>query len=631
MADSGISWFNAQLITDGGFSYSPVSSSEYWQEEKLSKLHISENLVGWTSDPIPPGFAIRGILNEADKQVAEFSLVYKIAATQNPITLTTTGLHVICKDLDGNTVYADIQNPGPNLVIDLQKDIRILSNPISKSSVRNVSDPIEIPNLGKIHIVGLTNSTDLPGMMLNMEFANASQGYQAEGGIDSYLITSDGIVIRDEGGFSAGPGLSVKFSLLFENAPFREDYFFVVYRRTLDINPDIPINAIYQLAEVTTSVVGTISPTPTSESNKIALGTAHTCAITKNGGVKCWGENKDGQLGDGTTINRPSPVDVSGLSNGAIAISAGSAYTCVLMSEGYAKCWGRNEFGQLGDGTTTNRLEPTDVVGINSKIVAIATGNDHTCVLTSEGGVKCWGINSFGQLGDGTTDQHLTPVDVYGLSNDVSILAAGAQHSCAFVNSGKVKCWGGVNKFGEIGDGTTIERLTPVDVSDLNSNVIALTLGQFHTCALTSEGEVKCWGDNRYGQLGDGTTTTQITPVNVSELNSGVASIGSGRFHNCVISNGVKCWGWNKEGQLGDNTTINHSTPVNVIGLNGDVTALAVGGHHTCVLINTGGIKCWGWNFSGQLGNDLMADSNNPVDVYSNTPVDVIGSAEWFP
>jgi alpha-tubulin suppressor-like RCC1 family protein len=376
--------------------------------------------------------------------------------------------------------------------------------------------------------------------------------------------------------------------------------------------------------------------TPPNKTNLIALGAAHTCAITNTGGVKCWGDNESGQIGDGTTANRPTPTDVIGLSSGAIAISAGWSYTCAVMSDGGVKCWGDNKYGQLGDGTTTNRTTPVDVIGLNSSAIAIAAGNDHTCALTSEGGVKCWGDNWMGQLGDNTTDRRLMPVDVYGLISGVSFLAVGAQHSCALVNANKVKCWG-ANIHGELGDGTTttmknsVGSLIPVDVINLGSNVVALALGQFHTCALTSEGEVKCWGDNRYGQLGDGKITAHITPANVSGVDAGVIAIGAGRFHNCVLTDGVKCWGWNKEGQLGDNTTTDRSTPVNVTGLNGDIAALAVGGHHTCVLIDKGGIKCWGWNFSGQLGNGQMVDSNTPItDIYSNDTVDVIDSEKWF-
>ncbi|HXF04921.1 MAG TPA: RCC1 repeat-containing protein, partial [Blastocatellia bacterium] len=348
----------------------------------------------------------------------------------------------------------------------------------------------------------------------------------------------------------------------------------------------------------------------------IAAGWSHTCALTAGGGVKCWGRNSFGQLGDGTTTSRNVPVDVSGLGRGIKAITAGGNHTCVLTTGGGVKCWGSNSSGQLGDGTTTNRSAPADVDGLGSGIVAIAAGVYHTCALATDGGVKCWGWNGHGQLGDGTVLWRNVPVDVSGLESSVMDIATGGDHTCALTTGGGVKCWGS-NRFGELGDGTTTWHSEPVDVNGLGSNVRAIATGGGHTCVLTAGGRVKCWGSNRFGQLGDGTTVNRSVPVDVRGLESGVIAIAAGWLHTCALITGgrVKCWGYNSAGQLGDGTMTDRSAPVDVVGLGSGVVAIAAGGQHTCALTEGGGIKCWGWNRYGQLGDGTMTNRNAPVDV----------------
>ncbi|MBY6242725.1 Ig-like domain repeat protein [Methylosinus sp. Sm6] len=346
----------------------------------------------------------------------------------------------------------------------------------------------------------------------------------------------------------------------------------------------------------------------------LATGFYHSCATTSGGGVKCWGKNNNGQLGDGTTTTRLVPVAVSGLASGAVAVAAGHDHSCALTSAGAVKCWGWNARGQLGDGTTVTRLTPVAVSGLASGVVAIAVGSLHSCALTSAGAVKCWGDNDFGALGDGTQTRRPAPVAVSGLASDVVAITAGGLHSCALTGAGAVKCWG--NNFeGQLGDGTDADSLTPVAVSGLSSGVVAIAAGDGHTCALTSAGAVKCWGGNNAGQIGDGTTTARSAPVGVSGLSSNVVAIAVGDFHSCAltIASSAKCWGLNLFGQLGVGTTTNRSVPVSVSGLASGVAAIAAGGDHTCATTSAGVAKCWGWNSSGQLGDGTNASRRTPT------------------
>ena len=163
----------------------------------------------------------------------------------------------------------------------------------------------------------------------------------------------------------------------------------------------------------------------------VAAGGVHTCALTTSGGVLCWGYNGDGRRGDGTRTDRSTPVAVTGLDSGAAAIAAGHDHTCAVTTPGGVICWGDNDHGQLGDGTRTDGSTPVAVVGLSSGVAAVAAGFDHTCAVTTPGGVMCWGWNYYGQLGDGTTTDLSTPVGVVGLSSGVVRVAVGAWHTCA--------------------------------------------------------------------------------------------------------------------------------------------------------------------------------------------------------
>ena len=347
-------------------------------------------------------------------------------------------------------------------------------------------------------------------------------------------------------------------------------------------------------------------------STRLVVAGLHACRVNENGTAACWGDNGQGQLGDGTLISRSRPELVSGLTN-VVGLASGQGHACALVVGGRVRCWGDNLDGQLGDGTTTDRLTPVTVRGL-THAVAIAAASSHTCALLGDGTVSCWGNNSDGQLGDGTTDDRPFPTLVVGLSGAVAI-ATGTSHTCAIVGDGTVRCWG-LNASGQLGDGTTTQRLSPMFVTDV-AGAVGIAAASDHTCAVIGNGTVACWGSNAVGQLGDGTTTTRLIAVFVDGLPTRVVDVASTSEHTCArLANGtVHCWGGNQSGQLGDRTTISPQLiPVPVSGL-GNAVAIAAGSSQTCALLADGSMRCWGANTLGVLGNGTVLDSLVPTPV----------------
>lgn len=294
------------------------------------------------------------------------------------------------------------------------------------------------------------------------------------------------------------------------------------------------------------------------------------------------------------------------------SLALGSAHACVLTKINSVQCWGWNQSGQLGNGETNDSSVPKDVMlpaGVFNQVVA---GDSHTCALASDGRLFCWGNNSSGQVGNGSKNTQLVPAQVTGIAGQIVSVTAGALHTCAVTQDGLAYCWGN-NLTGQLGVDTGGASDVPVLVPGL-SGVQSIAAGGSHTCALTQTGPVQCWGANASGQLGNNQKDNSPTPVTVSGL-EGITAITAGQEHTCALTaaGGVKCWGANAAGQLGSGSSDAEAlTPVDVKGLQSGVVDLRTFKNHTCA-INEQGVLCWGMNNGGQLGNGSMANQPEPV------------------
>lgn len=404
---------------------------------------------------------------------------------------------------------------------------------------------------------------------------------------------------------------------------------------------------------------------------RIVAGDAHTCVLTGTNRVRCWGDNQFGQLGYGTTIdvgdalNRlpfsvgdvPLPFDpVTNLPfDPVVQLVAGNNHTCVLQASGLVYCWGDNRFGQLGYNRTDNLGDGEEVTSFGTVIVGgpvtrIAAGGDHTCAILTSGALRCWGLNTSGQLGRGNTANIGDNETVFSAGNvdlgagvTVKDLALGDSHTCALLATGAMRCWGlnntgqlGYGHINNVGDNEPINNLPDVSLTGPARKLVA---GDFHTCALTVAGTLRCWGRDLEGQLGQdipgmstftsngslisfgsnganwGDQANELPSTLPSDINTGaqVTDVAAGDNHVCALSSDgqLKCWGLGSSGQLGNGNTFNQQIPP-AIGVNLDgVTSSQVtaGAAHTCALRSDGKARCWGLGADGRLGRGSTATS----------------------
>jgi alpha-tubulin suppressor-like RCC1 family protein len=346
-----------------------------------------------------------------------------------------------------------------------------------------------------------------------------------------------------------------------------------------------------------------------------SAGLWQTCVILATGGLRCWGGNTYGELGNGTSGPStdtfvPPKAD---LLPAVRSVTGGRSFTCAVLATGGVRCWGFNMFGQL-DGIGTDKLMPADS-DVVTGAVAVATGEHHACALLETGGVRCWGSNEWGQVGPGTPTTYL-PRDIS--VTGVKALVAGSYHNCALLDPGVVRCWGD-NEHGQLGDGTTAARAT-ADVDVPLPEVRAIAAGNYHTCAVLKSGGVRCWGTNYLGALGDGVTSLDNPNPSATDIVTDAVAITAFGFHTCALlsTGAVRCWGENYDGELGDGITMTNELVPNTAVVTGAV-AITTGGIHTCAIVASGRLQCWGGGGAVGAGPGV-ANFPLPVDVMGFCP-----------
>ena len=354
---------------------------------------------------------------------------------------------------------------------------------------------------------------------------------------------------------------------------------------------------------------------------QIASGSYHACAVDA-GAIVCWGGNQFGELGNNSNTDSPTPVEVMN-SHGASAVATGERHTCAIISGG-AFCWGDNQYGEVGNNTTGNQYSsPQPVMGLSSGVVAIAASQDTSCAYVTGMGLRCWGRNQTGELGNGMSSILMAAAPVAVSANitfdptmDQLQSTSSGRYFCVHTTSNNsITCWGD-GSGGQFLGGTSGSVYTPVNVPMPNGSgmIQSIATGVAHMCAVIG-GQPYCWGLNNQGETGDTTSTDTNAPKPIPALSPGSHSVAAGHFHTCVVFvAGVLCFGQNTSGQLGNSMQLNSTTPVQATGITGGATQVVAGFNTSCALVD-GDVQCWGDGQFGHLGNGAANDSATPVAV----------------
>ena len=374
---------------------------------------------------------------------------------------------------------------------------------------------------------------------------------------------------------------------------------------------------------------GTItSYTATSSPDGItATGTTSPLKVTglTNGTTYTFTLVATNSSGSGNASSVSVPVIPVQINVAKIISSSNSEHTCGIDEFGHLKCWGLNSYYRLGDGTLINKTYPTSI-NLGTSYDKGAIGAYHSCAITSAGVLKCWGYNATGAIGDNTVNTRPLPT-VINSGVSYSSVSLGEFHTCGITTAGVLKCWGS-NSFGQLGDGTTTDQLAP-EVIDSGEIYSSVAVGKYHSCGLTNAGVLKCWGSNGTGQLGNGTLTNSYGPE-VIDSGTTFFSVAIGEDHTCAITNAgvLKCWGDNSYSQLGDNTIDSNLLP-EVIDAGVSYKDISAGRFHTCGLTLAGALKCWGLNSSGQVGDNTQIIKTIPTAIDFGTSYDSLSLGSY--